>query len=188
MTKPFVTLTANQAFNAACGATMQMLRTVKLERTSDHGGTSDRSQKERWADAFTGALYEQALSEITNQAWTPGGQQISTGDVGHKLESRGTHHRGGHLLLYKDKDKLSSLFALLIGEWPTYQCVGAIYGRDGCKPEYWNYDAKPPCWWIPQNKLDDLDTFIELPQLGRKPNGRGFADPGSFVLPDKEDV
>src|SRR3954468_14824440 len=98
-------ITPEQAMMACMVGTMQLVRKVYHNRDSDHGGVSDRSLRLRFADGIHGAMCEIFVAGQHNLAWTPGGFQISRGDVGGFLEVRGTEFDNGHLLIYKtDKD------------------------------------------------------------------------------------
>lgn len=148
-------LTAEDALTAAAVGSVWMLRKLAHKRNSDHGGLSTRGLRLRWADTIHGIMGEIALSRMLNVAWTPGGIEISFGDVGYFFEARATEHVDGHLTLYQ-RDKDHSLFVLLVGEFPDFRAVGCMRGSKAKNPIWWRADKDPPCWWVPQRALDDL--------------------------------
>jgi hypothetical protein len=150
-----VTMTAEDAISAASVATLQMVRKIAKQRNGDHGGRSDRSMRERWADGIHGSMAEIALSHALNLSWTPGGMHISHGDVGSKLEVRATEHSTGHLLIYK-ADNDASLFVLMVGHYPVFRIAGCIKGAAAKQEEWWRTEKDPPCFWVPQNALSPL--------------------------------
>lgn len=133
-------------------ATMQLIRKVAHNRDSDHGGASERSLRLRFADGIHGLMGEIIVARRHKLNWTPGGFEVSRGDVAGFLEVRTTEPNFGHLLIYK-KDKDASVFALVLGHYPLFRIGG--YLRAGlCKrQEWWRANADPPCWWVPQRAL-----------------------------------
>jgi hypothetical protein len=151
------TMTAEDALSATSVASLQMVRKVAKGRDSDHGGHSKRTMRERWADGIHGAMAEVSLAKALNRAWTPGGMDISTGDVGYKLEVRATEYLSGHLLIYH-KDKDESVFVLMVGHYPQFRDnPRCILGKEAKQDKFWRADADPPCWWVPQSELQPLE-------------------------------
>jgi hypothetical protein len=150
-----IVLTAEDVLCATNVASLQMLRKMQKGRDSDHGGRSVRSIRTRWADTIVGLMGEIALSRHLNQAWTPGGMEITIGDVGYRTEVRATDWEDGHLLIYKS-DPDDKIFYLMIAEWGervSFRPVGWIMAKHGKQQEFWRADKDPPCWWVPQNRL-----------------------------------
>lgn len=153
-----VRLTAEDAMCASAVATMQMLRKVAKDRGGDHGATSGRGMRERWADGVHGAMAELALSRALHLEWTPGGMTVSHGDVANKIEVRATERATGHLLVYR-ADPSDALFVLMIGHYPTFRVAGCMLASDA-KNERWWRDADPGCFWVPQSALYDIDEYV----------------------------
>lgn len=153
-----IELTAEDALAAASVATVQIVRKVHSNRNKDHGGTSARAMRLRFADGIHGIMAEIALARVLNLAWTPGGIRVSRGDVGGKIEVRVTEHPGGHLLVYENDDD-SSPFVLMVGHYPGFRAAGYILARDAKRREWFNAKADPPGYWVPQAALNDLETL-----------------------------
>jgi hypothetical protein len=137
---------------AAVGvAAVQMLRKSKGGRATDHGGTSGRTLTQRWGDTIHGCMAELAVCRAVNRAWTPGGADVSRGEVGGRIEVRATEHQNGHLLVYPS-DSDEAWFVLVIGHFPEFRIVGCIKAADA-KRYPLNAQSKPPCHWVPQADL-----------------------------------
>ena len=142
---------------ASSVATLQMLRKIANQRNHDHGHKAKRGMRERWADGIHGLMGEIALARALNLPWTPGGLFVSRGDVANKIEVRATEYASGHLLIYED-DENDSPFVLMTGHYPVFRIAGAI--RAGLAKEHgawWKPNADPPCWWVPQFALSEID-------------------------------
>jgi hypothetical protein len=151
-----VRITAEDALCAVNVAALQMLRKVANGRAGDHGGTSKRSMRIRWADTIHGMMGEIALAHALHMEWTPGGMHIKRGDVDSDIEVRATEHADGHLLIYPD-DLDDGTFVLMIGHYPLFDAVGWMTAREAKRPEWWREDADPPCWWVPKNEVHKFD-------------------------------
>jgi hypothetical protein len=158
-------ISAEDALCASAVATTQMLRKHTEGRNGDHGGHSERGWCARWGNTWNGMMGEIALSRLLNMAWTPGGQKVSRGDVGFKLEARTTEWQNGHLLIYPE-DKDASFFVLMVGHYPYYRAIGYMLGSDAKRDEYWR-KSDPPCWWVPQ----EFPPLISMDLIPREPAG-----------------
>lgn len=85
-------------------------------------------------------------------------------DLPPDVEVRCTHHPNGKLILREiEKEKcLDYRHVLCVGEVPTFRLAGYIVGRDAFRDE-WEQDKDEQwrSWWIPQNELWAMDTFME---------------------------
>ena len=147
-----IKLVAEDVWCAVSVATMQMLRKIAKERNGDHGATSDRGMRQRWADGIHGAMAEIALARALHLEWTPGGKLVTHGDVANRLEVRATERENGHLLIYPN-DADESLFVLMIGHYPVFRIAGCILAAAAKKTDWWHADADPACFWVPQSAL-----------------------------------
>jgi hypothetical protein len=86
--------------------------------------------------------------------WTPGGADVSHGEVGGRIEVRATEHQDGHLLVYPS-DRDDAWFVLAIGHFPEFRIAGCIKALDA-KRYPLNERSKPRCHWVPQSDLRPL--------------------------------
>lgn len=155
-----VTVTNDEAIAISASSALQMLRRVTLKRNTDRGYVAFRPFHLRFADTYSGGLGEIALAKALGLAWTPGGIQISHGDVGSDEEARCTHYKSGKLIIYKN-DEPGSRFWLVIGDFPDYEVFGWILGREGMKEEFWDATMKTPCFTVPQSFLNPINDRSE---------------------------
>lgn len=149
-----VRLSPEEAFAATNAGLLEIVRKVSRGRDIDHGGRSLRPMRVRIADAIHGKMAEFAGARCLGRAWTPGGADISTGDVDDRVEIRGTEHEHGHLLLYeRDREIAHREFVLMVGNYPDFRLAGWIVGSEGMLDRFWHDDADPPCWWVSQSAL-----------------------------------
>jgi len=154
-----IELSADEGMAAVSVAAMQMFRTIRKGRSVDHGGSSDRTLTERWGNIIHGNMAEIAVSRALYRPWTPGGAKISRGEIGGDIEVRATEHKNGHLLIYEN-DLDDKWVVLAVGHWPTFRIVGAILAGEAKRIIPINTDAKPPCYWVPQQSLSDWRHLI----------------------------
>jgi hypothetical protein len=160
--KSEITLTADEALAAATVGILRQLRVVAKERQYDHGAKSWRRQRDRWANQIHGAMAEFAFSRAIDRAWTPGGREISSGDVSGCFEVRATEMDNDDTCLYVyEHDPDDKWFVLAIGHYPRFQFIGAILGANAKQFEWWNSAAKPPCFYVPRQSLQPLDSIFK---------------------------
>lgn len=148
-----VTITPQERDMAIAEAGLQMARKIACGRNRDHGYVVKvRDLKRRYADTVNGLKGEIALSRYLSLPWTPGGFDISRGDVDGRIEVRTTHHPDGHLLIYED-DKDASWFVLAIGRGLTFGIAGAMIARKAKRVGRWRETSNPPCFWVRQELL-----------------------------------
>ena len=147
-----IKITNYDAIVAAVEATKHMINKHEESRNTDHGGRSRRGFKARWADTFHGFMGEIAVARALGLEWTPGGRQVSTGDVDNKIEVRTTDHPAGHLLIY-NRDADNSRFYLVRGDFPYMDVVGWMVARDAKQKKYWRDNSDPPCYWVGSSQL-----------------------------------
>jgi hypothetical protein len=135
----------------------QMMRKISRERHGDHGGSSKRTMRDRWADSIHGMMGEIALARALGLPWTPGGIEVTRGDVANKLEVRATERLSGHLLIYPNEAD-ASIFVLMIGHYPQFRIAGSITAADAKQDQWWRSETDPPCWWVPQKALSPVDN------------------------------
>lgn len=150
-----IKLTADEAMSAATVASLQMIRKVLRDRNTDHGGTSKRGIKERWGDTINGVMGEVALAKAIDRSWTPGGRNISVGEVSFSQEVRTTDWPNGHLLIY-DNDSDDAIFWHVRGSFPVFDVVGWIYGKDAKRPE-WKAAGDPDYYKVPNSELSPIE-------------------------------
>ena len=153
-----VEITADEAVAAAAAGAIQQIRSVLRERGRDHGGVSRRQQRLRWADSIHGMMAEMAVAKYLGVTWTPGAQAVKRGDVAEAIEVRATEHENGHLLVY-DSDSDAAPFVLAVGHFPCFYLAGWLYGADCEQQRYWQRDKDPPCYWVQQNHLMDVQVL-----------------------------
>lgn len=152
-----ITLSADDAMMASMVAVLRMLRVHAKGRTLDHGELlNTRSWRQRWADQLHGTMAELALSRLLHLEWTPGGMDISKGDVAGTIEVRATEHQNGHLVCFRN-DPPSGLLCLMVGFYPTFRCAGFMPVRAARIDEWWRPHEKPQGWWVPQGALFDFN-------------------------------
>lgn len=154
MTDPWsITLSLDDVKRAAAESAAQLFRKAQQGRDSDHGGQSKRGPAARLYDGFSGFLGEIAAARMLGLSWRPGGADVAYGDIG-KIECRTTHHRNGHLLIYrKEVEKVPhSPFLHIVGEYPRYRLVGWIWAVEAQRLGLWRI-TDPPAWWVPQPRL-----------------------------------
>lgn len=152
-------LSAEDALCAASVATLQMVRKVANNRNHDHGYLAKRGMRERWADTLHGMMGEIALAHALDLPWTPGGMNVSRGDVAHRIEVRATEHPNGHLLIYDDDDR-DRVFVLMIGHYPVFRIAGGMIAADARNGGWWRPDSDPPCFWVPQASLLNVPELL----------------------------
>jgi hypothetical protein len=105
-----------------------------------------------WQRHIEGALSECALAKYFNVYWNK--RPHNEPDVG-DVDVRATHWMSGCLRI-DQKDKDDKKYYLLTGLNGEYIVRGWLYGKDGKKEEYWGTKDpnRPPCYWIPQDKLN----------------------------------
>jgi len=155
-------ITPEECMAAVSVAAVQMIRREGKNRRTDHGGVSSRGKRLRWADGVHGCLAELAVCKAMRCLWTPGGSDISKGEVGGVVEVRATEHQNGNLLIYPSDDD-GSWFVLAVGHYPEFRIAGCIRGRDA-KRFPLNAASDPPCHWVPQDELSPVG-IIDLKEI-----------------------
>ena len=155
--KETVTITSDEAMAAAAVGALRQIRVIQKERQQDHGARSWRRQRDRWANQIHGAMGEIAFSKAINQAWSPGGSQISNGDVAGEYEVRATEMDNGDTCIFiYEGDLNDKWYVLAVGHFPSFHFPGAIKGKDGKQKQWWNENANPPCYWVPKGELTKI--------------------------------
>ena len=161
--KERVFLTGDEAMAASVVGAMRQIRVIQKERQVDHGTRSWRRQRDRWANQIHGALGEVAFAKAVNQAWSPGGSRITTGDVANEYEVRATEMDNDKTCLFiYENDLDDKWYVCAIGYFPEFYFPGAIKGRDGKQQTWWNSNADPPCYWVPLAELTPLSKIESL--------------------------
>lgn len=156
--KTIVDLTFEEGLSAAVAGCTQMMRAVRTGKVGhDHGGSSGRDMRERWAQAIHGQMVEHAVSKAFNFYPNAGIDGIQGDDPG-GFAIRGTPHENGHLIV--NGSELPAMgekrFVLVVGHWPTFRLAGWIKGSDVMREEWWRADERPPSWWVPQAALKEI--------------------------------
>jgi hypothetical protein len=138
-------------------AMAQMDRRAHYGRSNDHGGgDSGRDYNTRLRNTIDGLLAEVAVSRAFGCPWTPGGVEISKGDVDDTLEVRHTKYQNGHLLIYSG-DPDEAPFILVVGSYPKFRLAGWIQGAEGKQKGEWK-GSVTPCYWVSQADLRAIPT------------------------------
>lgn len=117
-----------------------------------------------------GVIPELVQCKATNRYWTGMGTDYHHDDDAGGIQTRGTPHLNGRLIIRpgKDFDFLDQPWVLVTGPWPViggvpgskyYRRVGWIYGRDGVRVGWFGtHDGRPPCYWISWSDLLPIKT------------------------------
>jgi len=77
-----VTLPWSEFVTASTRAGMRQARAIKLDRVgNDHGDTSNRNIRKRFADSLMGEIGEMATSIALGLPHTRGGPEVDEGDI-----------------------------------------------------------------------------------------------------------
>jgi len=122
---------------------------------------SDRKEKigasDGWNNNIEGCLAEVALAKHLNAWFDPNLMKFGEADV-LDWHVRSTHHENGHL--YMAEYEKTGKYILMIGKFNKWRIAGWCNAEEVRKPEYFRTmreDRKVPCYWIPQNELNDLE-------------------------------
>lgn len=115
-----------------------------------------------------GAEGELAVSKALNLPWSGKWLPIPLwdswkhdgNDVG-KIEVRTTNYKTGRLILHHS-DKDNSPYLLVIANKPEFRLAGWKWGKEGKNSSYWRKNVPRPCYMVPQEKLDSIDSLLEL--------------------------
>jgi len=114
-----------------------------------YGGEIGDGEQKHVDGALAEAAYARAMG-LRSVGVLPGPDSgADVGDDG----VRSTRRADGCLLLHpSDDDDRRFVLVVRITEL-THRLVGACYGRDGKRPQYWREDVRHPAYFVPQNVL-----------------------------------
>jgi len=161
MTTHNISLSADEGLAVGSAAIMQMMRaTQKGWVGSDHGGTSGRSIRERWAQAIHGMMAEFAACKFLGVCWTAGVSGIQGSDA-LGIEIRATPWENGKLIINEsDVEKHPDHpFVLIVGHWPNFRLCGWITAQEAARDKWFKADERPPSFWVAQSDLHDMSDL-----------------------------
>ena len=122
---------------------------------------SDRKEKigasDGWNNNIEGCLAEVALAKHLNAWFDPNLMKFGEADV-LDWHVRSTHHEKGHL--YIAEYEKTGKYILMIGKFNKWRIAGWCHAEEVRQPIFFGTmreDRKVPCYWIPQNELNDLE-------------------------------
>ena len=159
-----VKLSFEEGLSAATQGVVQMMRAKQNGWVgADHGGSSGRDERERWAQAIHGQLCEHAVAKALNLFPSASVDGIQHGDFGGICAVRGTPWQNGHLIINgAEADPYADTpFILVVGHWPDFRIAGWIYGREATFEKWWRPNERPPSWWVPQSALLNIENTLD---------------------------
>lgn len=153
-----VTLSFEEGMAAVVQGAVQMMRAIQQGMVGrDHGGTSGRSMRERWAQAIHGQMCEHAAAKALDNYPVASVSGIRGDDPG-GWAIRGTPWNDGCLIVNGSElpAMADSRFLLVTGHWPSFRVVGWISGAEVARDEWWRANERPPSWWVPQSALKPI--------------------------------
>lgn len=154
---PVVLKEYEQAMGFVCGT----------RRFNESPNTSKSGKKHTVEVDISAACAEIAVAKKFNLYWDGSVHKYKKDgpDLKPDIEVRHTEYDNGRLILRTIDQQYASDYrhVLVVGHEPNFEIVGWIYGREGFRPE-WERDKneKWQSWWIPQNELWAMDTFLEI--------------------------
>jgi hypothetical protein len=94
---------------------------------------------------FCAAGAEPAAAKIFNQYWAGIGDPTKP-DVGPHIEVKWTDWENGYLAIDKDNPD-DWIYVLVRGDFPEYEIVGWIKGKDGKQEHRWTYNENTGNWF-----------------------------------------
>jgi hypothetical protein len=132
-------------------------------RTGAHGFNRD---DDRWNIDVEGVLCEYAAAKALGIKYDPvvDGLDTHLGDLGPRLQVRGTKYNRGNLLIH-DKDADRDKFMLVTGALGVYTLRGWVYGEDGKHQKFVRWDKTKTRWayWVGQEWLKPVESYLAAP-------------------------
>lgn len=152
-----IRLSLEEGLAAAMQGATQMMRAIRSGKVGfDHGGTSVRSMKERWAESIQGQMAEHAYCKAMGHYPFASADGINGDDPGGvAIRSTPWPPSIAHLIVFRKElpaceDKP---FVLVCGHWPDFVIAGWILGRDAARDEWCRKNETPSRWWVPAKDL-----------------------------------
>ena len=137
-----------QIFAAQAGA-MRRISAMSGERPEPHG----TPRCDLWGNDIESCGAEMAVAKVLGLYWQSVVRNTEdvNGDVS-GVEVRSTTHPQGRLILH-DADKDDAPYVLVRGQFPSYELIGWIKGRDGKREEYWFNGDGRAAYFVPDSEL-----------------------------------
>lgn len=148
-----VTLSKEEGLMASVSGAVQMMRATERGWVgNDHGGSSGRDLRERWAQAIHGAMCEFAWAKLQDVFPISSTEGISGRDPG-DVAVRGTPWANGCLIVNKSEACSDTPYVLVCGHWPKFRFPGWMNASDVVEKRWWRPEERPPSFWVPQEAL-----------------------------------
>jgi len=155
-----VTLTVSEMVVAASVGCRRNIASIHSKHENKHGLESDDNG---WNIHILGAMGEMAFSKAMGMYWCCGVNTFHAPDIGQAIQVR-TRSKRGYELIVREADSSDDIFVLVLGQCPTFDVVGWLYGWE-CKNEEWlkSYGNRPSAYFVPTDKLNkDFDALKKL--------------------------
>lgn len=158
-----VILTADEGLAAVSVGALQMMRATQRGWVGkDHGGSSGRDLRERWAQSIHGSMAEYAVCKYLDKCWQPGIEGVGECDIMPDIHVRATPWSNGHLIVNESEIEKYGLdkFVLITGHWPTFVLRGWVFGFEAQVADWFRANERPPSFWVPQSDLKNVNTLV----------------------------
>lgn len=140
----------------------RQLQVIKNGRVGhDHGKSSDRQIRTRIGDSVIGELGELAVSRLLRLPVTSALGDSKAADVG-RFEVKTTEWVSGGLPVYdRASDDQVYILVVLVFNRNTIDATvcGWMRAGDAKRDEWFKESFKPPCYLVPQGKLNSMETL-----------------------------
>ncbi len=141
-------------------AGQQQVQNFKQGRKARYGAANDFGSAVGLC--LTGVLGEMAVAKALNKFWTGNVGQHGTTDVGgdNGVEVRTRTEKGRNLILHPKDDDNKKFVVAVTQDAPNILLTGWCTGKSGKKEEYWQTFTGRPCYFVPDEALQPMETLV----------------------------